>query len=354
MASLGNDLAGIRKRLKFSLEDIHSFTKIPANILQAIEDDSIFTSLDENKTYIRSYVRSYGKALKLKDDLVVEALNQFETGDYTGWLLQGEAGAETQPASFDDEEIEKTEPEAEGMVHDHAPELPGEEKPTQNNHEKVPEPPSIGSVDWADMGRKFTPLQTKSRMWIGIIVILMIIVAVLFFWFYQNNPNLLSSIDGSAETSQSLLQPSIVPDSLQLNLTDAENTSPAVTTGSLQVLPDTLTMLIYAAYNKLEPVRVFTDVMDNLNPYWIERGEAFRFEFVNLIRLRGQYSRMELLLNGHPLENFYPRFYNPDIRMVEIERNVFEGDNKWLQPPPDSASLHFLPPSVVVDRPIFN
>lgn len=365
MASLGQDLAAIRKQKHMSLEDLHNATKIPKHILQAIEDDTIFTDFSENKTYIRSYVRSYGKAVKLDDEQVVDALNKFEEGQYTGQLLQeeeisGEAEAETTAEEFREADEEKG---PDDMVHDHVPESPGEQQAEASaGAERIPPPPSVDSVDWADMGRRFTPLQSKSRMWIGIVVILMIVLAVVFFWIYQNNPDLLSSNQVSPETTQNLSQPGVVPDSLQLNLSNSEDTNASSFTANTdsdtetpaQTLPDTLSMLIYAAYGKLEPVRVYTDVMDNLNPYWIEYGEAFRFEFVNEIRLRGQYSRMELLVNGHPIENFRQRFYDSDTSMVVIERSLFENDDRWLQPSPPSSELDFLPPSVVQDRPIFN
>lgn len=365
MASLGKDLATIRKQRQMTLEDVHNATKIPPHILEAIEDDTIFTEFTENKTYIRSYVRSYGKAVKLDDERVVEALNKVESGSYDGDLLREEDVDKTaveQPMSTRQPEPESQEPD--DMVHDHAPDLSEEEEKADDHSgtEGTPPPPSVDSVDWADMGRKFTPLQTKSRMWIGIVVIIMIVAAVVFFWIYQNNPNLLSSSQLTPETTQNLSQPGVVPDSLQLNLSNTDDTGESsfntdtdnATVTPDGTLPDTLGLLIYAAYGKLEPVRVYTDVMEGLNPYWIEEGEAFRFEFVNIIRIRGQYSRMELLVNGHPIRNFRQRFYDPDTSMVVIERTVFEDDDRWLQPPPDSSEISFLPPSIIRERPIFN
>jgi len=375
MATLGKDLAAIRQQRHLTLQDLHDATKIPPHILKAIEDDSIFSDFSENKTYIRSYVRSYAKALKLDDEPVVDALNKVEAGEYRGELLR-ETGIEEFPAyepetpdretadRIDDvgEEEEESDElqEADDMVHDHIPdtETPETEPAEEPAEERITAPPSVDSVDWADMGRRFTPLQSKSRVWIGIVIILVIGAAVVFFWIYQNNPDLLSSTEIEPESSQNLSQPGAVPDSLQLNLSNTEvsNTSSFTDNSGtqLQALPDTLDMLIYAAYGKLEPVRVYTDVMGSLNPYWIENGEAFRFEFVNIIRIRGQYSRMELIVNGHPIQDFRQRFYDPDTSMVVIERELFENDDRWLQPPPSSTELDFIPPTIVQDRPIFN
>ncbi|MDZ7682266.1 MAG: hypothetical protein U5J63_11290 [Fodinibius sp.] len=78
-------------------------------------------------------------------------------------------------------------------------------------------------------------------------------------------------------------------------------------------------IVLYAAYGKLEPVRVSTDIMDNINPYWVEQGKALRFNFVNEMQIRGQFSNIVLLLNGHVIQNFREQFYNPDTRLVEIQ-----------------------------------
>jgi hypothetical protein len=122
----------------------------------------------------------------------------------------------------------------------------------------------------------------------------------------------------------------------------------------METLPDTLTMVIYAAHGKLEPVRVYTDIQDGINPYWIEQGEAVRFDFVNNINIRGQFSRMILILNRHPIQNFREQFYNPDTRLLEINRSFFEGDARWLQPAPDSLNIDAPPPTVIRERPSFN
>ena len=150
----------------------------------------------------------------------------------------------------------------------------------------------------------------------------------------------------------------IESDSLQLDLT-TPSTGEATAAADQQrerrvTLADTLELVIYAAYDKLEPVRVYTDVIGSLNPYWLEQGDAYIFEFVNTARIRGQYSRMVLMLNGHVIQNFRQRFLDPESGMIELTRDIFEGDNKWLQPPPDSLDIDAPPPSQVQNRPIFN
>src|SRR6056297_2691190 len=86
MASLGRDLAHIRKEQELSLEDIYETTKIPVRILRSIEDDSIFDDFENNATYIRSYVRSYAKALPIDEKQIIYALDKVAKNDYSGSL----------------------------------------------------------------------------------------------------------------------------------------------------------------------------------------------------------------------------------------------------------------------------
>ncbi|MEX2600807.1 MAG: helix-turn-helix domain-containing protein, partial [Balneolaceae bacterium] len=87
MASVGQDLAIIRKQKGHSLEEIHRVTKIPMRTLLRIESDAIFDDTEENPTYVRSFIRSYAKALYIPDDKIVNALDQRQSGNYNNLLL---------------------------------------------------------------------------------------------------------------------------------------------------------------------------------------------------------------------------------------------------------------------------
>jgi len=404
MASLGNDLASIRKEQNLSYEDIHEATKIPRHILESIEDDSIFGDLTENPTYIRSYVRSYAKALSLPERDVIYALNKQEKNQYSGSLrkfLEEDAKSPapeevseepSPPADKGPDKPESKSPtpgpkekeEEEKMIHDHSPEYEstGEasDKETKTTKRQSPPSPSaasaksnvpnVRSVDWADLGRRFQPLQsTNSRVWVGLAALLVIATIGYFIFFYGSN-----TTDTTGNTQPSQSQESVpgkvaTGDSLKLNIAPPVSSDSADTlqgtqqsemagginqTSRLESLPDTLNIILYAAYGKLEPVRVFTDIMGNINPYWIEEGQAMNFPFVNEIRIRGQFSRMVLLLNGHVVPNLRENFYNPETRLLEINRSYFEGDSQWLQPAPDSLGIDAPPPSVIKERPTFN
>lgn len=411
MPSLGNDLALIRKHRGLSLEDVRNATKIPAHILSSIEDDSLFSDMEEHNTYVRSYVRSYAKAVKIDEETIVRALDQLEEDRYQGLLREETEGVKGPRFQLDEEERRsgKTEEgqteestdsadrtgkkasEAEGerpdevpdkkaegkdkggdMVHDHSPAAmegktgeSGDESPepaASGEPPRVPPPPDVSSVDWADLGKKFKPLRTRPRIWIGASAVLLVLAAAaLYFVFGMRGSAGQETVppDPAADRQQ---QMDLAPDSLQMELSRDNPTgsvdSAAGRMGALQqqaeTLPDTLTLAIYAAYGQLEPVRVQSDLMTGINPYWIEEGTAFSFEFTESIRIRGQYERMELLLNGRPIPDFRSSFYNPDTRMLEISRSYFEDDPVWLRPPPDSLAMDAPPPRNIRERPTFN
>ncbi|MGD8426769.1 MAG: helix-turn-helix domain-containing protein [Balneolaceae bacterium] len=368
MASLGNDLASIRKEKNLTIDDIHEATKIPKNLIEAIENGSIFSDYEENKTYIRSYVRSYAKVLSIDERDIIFALNKQDKGAYAGSLRKESIESEKEIFNSDNQDSEETtesdEPDSDEEVKAHSPVSSHIDSNTFSKPKETTgpsqKPPEVGSVDWADMGRRFQPLKTtQSKVWMGAIVMLLIAAAGTFFYFYDaGSPTPISSqaqkdaasSNASSDSIQLQLVPPAAEDSTQL----AEN---AQSTGNNQIsdtLPDTLSLVVYAAYGKLEPVRVYTDIMDNINPYWIEQGSALRFNFVNEVRIRGQFSRMVLLMNGHLVQNFREQFYNPDTRLLEIHRSFFEGDPKWLQTPPDSLGIAAPPPTIIKQRPTFN
>jgi hypothetical protein len=371
MASLGKDLAHIRKERNLSLDDVYEATKIPKRIIRSIEDDSIFNEFRENPTYIRSYIRSYAKALSIDEKDIVYALNKKEKQDYSGSLqeLLENKPEDLEYEQGEEEASESTPDKDEETIHD-VPDLKSEKEKRNQLVEETPagtsEKPDVRSVDWADMGRQFQPLKTaSSRTWIGIsvIVFLLAIGGGIYYFYFTGSESSVVGNNQNTINQQEASEP-VSTDSLELDFVSPENNDTSEITAdrqrsdlqnkALEALPDTLSMILYAAYGKLEPVRVYTDIMDNINPYWVEQGEALRFTFVNEIHIRGQFSRMVLLLNGHIIQNFREQFYNPETRLLEINRSYFEGDSKWLQPAPDSLAIDAPPPTVIKERPTFN
>lgn len=372
MASLGKDLAALRKEQDLSFEDIYETTKIPRHIITSIEDDTIFTDFDENSTYIRSYVRSYARALAIDDQKIIYALDKQKNGNYSGSLRRADAAEPESPSEPIKEGEDK---EGEPNVDEQTPSEDLGEPDTASGPDKDPDAPLTPkeelasptsdrseNVDWGNMGREINPSPPKSNLWIGALILLFILAGGLYY-FLSSSDETDSASEQTVPENESPTPPDNEADSLQLNIIPpteqdtAEAVSGSMTNpedGAQQALSDTLEFVVYAAYGHLDPVRVYTDVMNNINPYWIEEGEAVLFDFVNEFRIRGNFDDIVLLMNGHVIEDVRDRFYNPDTRMVEITRSLFEEDNKWLQPPPDTLAIDAPFPSLIRERPTYN
>ncbi len=360
MPSIGKDLAAIRSQLGFSVEDVQQATKIPLVTLKSIEDGSIFEQTDEIKTYVRSFVRSYGRAIKLNDDLLVEALDQQERGEYNHLLLSNfpqlkpkepkKAGAKS-TSKTEEEKENKPDKSSESEKLEPAPKDAQKETTSSDaNKNELKEPPGIRSVDWQDMGKRFSGKEKKAPVWIAATIVIVIILLGSTYFLAT------SGIFTSDETDQDEVSIKETPriesqrgGNLSLDLTDEPQNEyiPAAE------LDDILYLTLYAATDKLEPVRVYSDEKPRIDPYWINQGEAYNFEFRDTIRIRGQYSRMLLFLNGHLIENPRQEHFNPQEDAIELTRNLFEDDPKWATPIALELPQNIAPPDSIIDRPRF-
>lgn len=341
MASVGKDLAAIRQHLGFTVDDIHAITKIPINTIHSIEKGSIFTSGEENSTYVRSFVRSYARAIKLNDELVVKALDQQNYGNYnhlllnkypelmpSGTVLSAEDEVSIAPPASEPE----NENEAVTNIKDPA------------TYTSTPEPPTVSTVNWADLGQRFYEMDNKPPVWI-IGAAIIVIVAFASGYFIINSELFVSEEDNGA-----IVSPPIDPlesPVLDLDVNQPEPTQQQATLGG------TLYLTLYAAYDKLDPVRVWSDLKPRIDPYWLDRGQAFNFEFRDTVRISGQYTRMLLFVNGNLIENPRQNHFNANAGAVEITRTFLESDPKWATEVPLELPPNAVPPDSVVNRPSF-
>jgi cytoskeletal protein RodZ len=352
MPSLGNDLAAIRKSQGLTVKDIHESTKIPNNVLASIEDNSIFKGSGAGAPYIRGYVRSYAKALSIEEEKIVYALNSVKHGNYAGSLIDNDQRDDQEKPVADetDDKQQEPNPQQPDKQDDPTADKPNDTEAEEEN--AVLHSQEVDSVDWVDLGYQFQPAKTfKSKQrYIIIGFILLAITGFLVYWFYFKGTT--SSAQNATQTGN-LPQTTAAPDSLAEGVTptasdDTVNMDEFSNTSQNQdALPDTLSIVLYAAYEKLEPVRVYTDITDQLNPYWIKRGEAIEFDFVNEFHIRNSLSDIALLMNGHVIPDFEEQFFNPETNRIEINRSFFQDNDKWLQPPPDTLQIKAPPPSVI-------
>lgn len=87
MSNFFEDLVRIRKEKRLSRQDVFFKCRIPMETIEAIEDGSILEGKVRNKTYIRSYFRTYAKAVGISDEDITTALDEHDAGLYNQGLL---------------------------------------------------------------------------------------------------------------------------------------------------------------------------------------------------------------------------------------------------------------------------
>ena len=66
------------------------------------------------------------------------------------------------------------------------------------------------------------------------------------------------------------------------------------------VLPDTLLLIVRAVTDKVDPIRVKTD-LDIRRPYWIDQGRSMTFPFIETIRIERHIDRISFEVLGRPI-----------------------------------------------------
>lgn len=387
MPSIGKDLAKIRISLGLSLQDIQALIKIPISTLEKIENGSIFEDSEHGKTYVRSFIRSYGRALKIDSEVMINGLDKQETGNYNH-LLWNYFEAGQQSSSFKNFTVDDLEPSTVDSNEDVqqneqtsvSGDLPPETSSKVDNEMKDPEetnitaakdpvsnpraasdtdipkiskkntpPPSTSdSVDWANMGLKFIESKKTTPVWLFIVLITTVVVSVGYF-IYAND--MLNFTDTSTEEIEDTVTESYSGDTL-LDLDDPvsiSSTSPSIG----EELDEILYITVYAAYYRLEPIRIWSDVKPRMDPYWVEQGTAMNFEFRDTIRIRGQYSNMLIFKNGHAIEDALEGNFNQQENYIELTRDYFSTDSRWITGQPFQLPDGVAEPDTVLLRPTF-
>ena len=101
--ALGKDLAQIRENQGVDINLIQGRTKLSLEIISKIESDAIFNSEIYNDAYKRNFVRSYARALKIKETTILQALDAMEEGTYDHSIFK-EVGASNPTDSISKEE----------------------------------------------------------------------------------------------------------------------------------------------------------------------------------------------------------------------------------------------------------
>jgi transcriptional regulator with XRE-family HTH domain len=389
MPSIGKDLAKIRISLGLSLQDIQATIKIPISTLEKIENGSIFEDSEHGKTYVRSFIRSYGRALKIDSEVMINGLDQQETGNYNHLLWNYfEAGQES--PSFKNFTFDDLDPSSEDLNEDTQSkidpsttgDLTSEKAPVDETKQKKQEQKEINSeaeaeskagaeaktedlpktpkktaappissenVDWANMGHKFTESKKTTPIWIFIILIATVVVFAVGYFIYAND--LLNFTEASTEDTET----TAIASNNGNNLLDLEEPVDINETASPvgEGLDEILYITVYAAYERLEPVRVWSDIKPRMDPYWVERGTAMNFDFRDTVRIRGQYPNMLIFKNGHAIDDALELSFNQQDNYIELTREYFSSDPKWVTSRSFQLPEGVAEPDTVLLRPTF-
>lgn len=358
MPSIGKDLALIRAHQGYSIEDIQKATKIPIYTLQAIEDGTIFTEPSEINTYVRSFVRTYGRAVKLDDELLSQALDQEELGNYDHLLLKDypkireKEGIESEPETdtdtddlfYVDDESEGTDDEKDANTPSFQFEQGKKTPPVPKQPSRASSKPDLRNIDWAGIGPGARNKKTQMPAWIisaGLIIILLVAAAILLTQF-----GLFESGEEGRDESVQIEQPATeTGQDLSLGLSDEAPDEQVAELGEI------LELTVYAAYSRLDPVRVWSDLKPRIDPYWMDEGTAYNFEFQDTVYVRGNYDNMLLFLNGNRIDNFRGQHFNEEENAVELTRSLFDTDPRWATPVPLELPGDADEPDTLLNRP---
>ena len=408
MSKLHDDLVAIRKKRKMSVQDIHDKTRLAMNTIRQIEDGSIFEA-ESNKTYTRSYVRTYARGLGMNDNDMIQALDLREGGMYDGFLRYQYTGekppkpaqppAESKPVlpstppptqenSADPVDADpsdaksiptpgkepsnpvQSEPSTKAEKNPEGNMAPMESKPRvldgstigpgktgpvkiRNARHTTPPPPTSADVDWSNLrlntkrhGKDIPVLPIAG----GIIILLLLVFGIFWLLNSDSDPDDTTGLTPETGITEEREATGSEFNEMLADTLDAP-VPPDPSIAAATVLPDTLSVVVYAATGNLEPFRVRSDTFENRRPYWIEQGVGMRIAFVNEMTLTGNFNRMLVLYNDRVITEFDEIDVNGE-RI--LRRSQFEDD-----PSLESFTNTELPdgisePRQVIARPIIN
>jgi len=322
MRQLHKDLKDIRTSQKISLDQVSKQTRVPVSLFNSIEDGSFFQDASYTRTYVRSFVRMFAKAIKIQDEDIVKALDQFEEDLYTGSLhrkyILGKPDPEPEPqpetSSTQTEGVPPSVSGATGKAK-YRPVIQTPPAPPENFGSILTNP---SKINWEQLTRKFLNEQQKlSPLSIGLLigVVVISLLSVVYSTLYEEQ----SSVNGvNPQTSGSIIQ--------------AEDTTLATTAEPLQtrnILQDTLSIIVYALNDRLAPIKITTDITKKPNPYWLEKGTGRRFSFVDSIRFESDITKYALIYNGHLISDLNPYLLPDNPKLILLTRATILGRPEW-------------------------
>ncbi|MCH8568686.1 MAG: helix-turn-helix domain-containing protein [Balneolales bacterium] len=376
MSQIHEDIKAIRESLKLSIQDMHDKTRISMENIEQIEDGSIFTT-DRNLTYVRCFVRTYVRGLKVSEDDSTAALDLHEQGRYDSFLRKKYIAGFAEPSPKTDKDSslinkgsateekpdvsEKTSSTVKAQQSDKenpTPAIRKEKKvldgssigPGYTGQTKIPAPPKSKDVNWSSMNRANPGSGSKKNeiplpLILGIVAIVALLVAA-GFWFTREVAESVTDLTENADLSVNEFSES-APDLLMSDTLDAPVApNPSLTSA---VLPDTLHVVVYAATGNLEPFRVSSDTFENRRPYWVDQGVGMRVSFINELRLSSSLAQMLVIYDDRVITQFHEDS-TPTERI--LRRSQFTNDPTLESFTTSTFPSGVNPPIEIIERPV--
>ncbi|MDI6400700.1 helix-turn-helix domain-containing protein [Balneolaceae bacterium ANBcel3] len=417
MARISEDLKKIRKEMRLSKQDVFEKCRIPLETIESIEDGSIFSGQTRNITYLRSYFRSYAKAIGIRNEDIVTALDEHQADLYDGLLSNlyltskatPDVKKEDTPQSPSEKEkeskkskkitpesqdktIEDVEWEDSSIKKTRATSTSGyassESRETTSPAIKSPPPPDLKQVDWAGKVKKAIYKPQKNRLlWVSLATVLALGLAIAFvywYWLYQEENDITTAVPApdvaeevytepdpehipdDPEEATTVTEPEVVlteePSPTEEAIAEEEEEPEPVVSIEMKTFTslsdtDTLHVYIYALHGNMEPVRVESDIF--------AQGE-------NTVSLRPYWiehrEAMEfeftddIIIQGALsrmvlVVNGHVIQDFSDLYLdgprIQLSRSFIE-ENEYLQTPSDSPFETIPAPAAIVDRPRFS
>ncbi len=287
------DMRAIREQQGVTIEAIHEETKIPIGLIEAFEESALFDHPQFNIVYLRSFVRTYAEMVGIDPQEAVEALDRAREGRYARELAITHLGLAAEDVA------PPPEPPPEPPVEPRAePEPPRSVRPPTpppaaagSGAPPAPTPPSPAPAPAATPAHPAASASDVAAVWWknprilwALVVALVVVAAVLVALVLgRREPAPEPALGPSPDSSRA-----VVADTLAV-----EVPPPRV------VLGDTFVVLVRAARDRLDPIRVKVD-RDLRRPYWIEQDSARAFAVTEQIILEEQLDDIEVAVDGMP------------------------------------------------------
>lgn len=296
----GRDIRALRDKRGVTLEHIHKATKVPEGILEAFEADALVREAGYNKVYVRSIGRSYARILKVTESDVLTALDEVAAGMYVRSLAVKYLGAtalklpELPPEPATGGETPAPVRSQKSPKAPAASAAPKPARPSTNDEATPPlSSPSIAPKRLGDAPktpRQRPPARKPANTRGGIIagIVALVVVVAGGIWYLTRGP------------SDADVTPTPVA------VSDTQRVAPPPAPEPL-VLGDSISVMLIAARDKLERIRVTVD--DNVRrPYWREQGDTLTFTVADQIVLESNLPRLDIYVESFflPIDDSLP------------------------------------------------